>query len=52
MYEALSLAMQADNQPKPEIERALMSAVAFAHTNNDLMYIAAYMSRAASTPGP
>ena len=46
MYEALSLAMQADNQPKPEIERALMSAVAFAHTNNDLMYIAAYMSRA------
>jgi hypothetical protein len=46
MYEALSLAMQADNQPKPEIERALMSAVAFAHTNNDLLYIAAYMSRA------
>ena len=45
MYEALSLAMQADSQPRPEIERALMSAVAFAHTNNDLMFIAAYLSR-------
>jgi len=44
MYEALALAMRADNQPREEVERALMSAVAFAHSNNDLMFIAAYLS--------
>jgi hypothetical protein len=45
MYEALSIAMRADNQPKEEIERALMSAVQFANTTNDLMFIAVYLSR-------
>ena len=35
MYEVLGLAMQADNQPPAEIERALMSAVAMARTNDD-----------------
>ena len=34
LYEALGLALQADNQPREEIERALMSAVAFARTND------------------
>jgi len=45
MYEELGLALQADNQPREEIERALMSAVTFAHTNDDLMLVAAYLSR-------
>jgi hypothetical protein len=45
MYEVLALAMQADNQPRAEIERALMSAVAMARTNEDVLYIATYMSR-------
>ncbi len=45
MYEALALAMQADSQPREEIERALMSAVQFANTTNDLMFVAAYLSR-------
>jgi von Willebrand factor type A domain len=45
MYEALGLAMQADNQSREEIERALMSAVEFAKSPNDLMYIAIYMTR-------
>ncbi len=45
MYEALGLAMRADGQPKDEIERALMSAVQFASTTNDLMFVAVYMSR-------
>ncbi len=45
MYEVLGLAMQADNQPPAEIERVLMSAVAMARTNDDLMYVASYLSR-------
>ena len=45
MYEALGLAMDADNQSRDEIERALMSAVQFASSANDLMYIATYMTR-------
>jgi hypothetical protein len=45
MYEALALAMQADNQPKAEIERALMSAVDFANTPTDVMNVAIYMAR-------
>ena len=32
MYEALALAMEADNQPKADIERVLMSAVDFANS--------------------
>ena len=46
MYEALALAMQADNRPKEDIERALMSAVDFANTASDLMNIGIYMARA------
>jgi tetratricopeptide (TPR) repeat protein len=45
MYEALGLTMQAASQSREEIERALMSAVQFAHTTNDLTYIAVYMTR-------
>ncbi len=45
MYEAMGLAMQADNQPKAEIERALMSSVDFATSGNELMHAALYMSR-------
>ena len=30
---------------REEIERALMSAVQFANTTNDLMFVAAYLSR-------
>jgi hypothetical protein len=45
MYEALGLAMQADNQSREEIERALMSAVEFARSPNDLTYVALYMTR-------
>ena len=45
MYEGLGLAMQAANQPKSEIERALMSAVDFATSTDELMHAALYMSR-------
>ena len=37
--------MQVDNQSRAEIERALMSAVQFASTTNDLLYIGNYMTR-------
>ena len=43
MYEAMCLAMQAAGRPKEEIERAVMSAVDFAQTPSDLMYIGAYL---------
>jgi hypothetical protein len=43
MYEALSLAMQAAGWSKEEMERAAMSAVEFAQTPLDLMYIAGYL---------
>ncbi len=46
MYEVLGLAMEADNQPRTEIERALMSAVTMVRTTDDIMYIAQYLSRA------
>ncbi|HKD35970.1 MAG TPA: hypothetical protein VKB78_04190, partial [Pirellulales bacterium] len=45
MYEALGLTMVAAGEPREEIERSLMSAVQFASSANDLLYIAAYMSR-------
>jgi hypothetical protein len=45
MYEALGLILQMQNKPKAEIERALLSAVDFAVDSNDLLTIAAYMSR-------
>lgn len=45
MYETLGLAMIADDQPLVEIERALMSAVDYAKTPNDILMVAIYMSR-------
>jgi hypothetical protein len=45
MYEAMGLAMQAAGEPKEEIERALMSAVDFAASTDELMHAALYMSR-------
>jgi hypothetical protein len=45
MYEALGLALIAAGADKPEIERALMSAVDFADSPEDLMYAAQYMAR-------
>jgi hypothetical protein len=45
MYEGLGLAMQAANQSKSEIERALMSAVDFAANTDELMHAALYMAR-------
>jgi hypothetical protein len=45
MYEALGLALITAGADKAEIERALMSAVDFADTPEDLMYAAQYMAR-------
>jgi hypothetical protein len=43
MYEAMSLAMQAAGRPQEDVERAIMSAVDFAQTSTDLMYIGTYL---------
>lgn len=43
MYEAMSLAMQADGRSTEEIERAVMSAVDFADNPSDMMFVAAYL---------
>jgi hypothetical protein len=43
MYEATGLAMQAAGRPKEEIERAVMSAVDFAQSTSDLLYLGAYL---------
>jgi von Willebrand factor type A domain len=45
MYEGLALSLQAQNAPKEEVERALMSAVDFAKSATDLMNVAVYMAR-------
>lgn len=45
MYEAMSLAMQAEGSSKSQIERALMSAIDFGESAEDLMYVAQYMGR-------
>ncbi len=45
MYEALALVLDAAGRPKAEIERAIMSAVDFAATPGDLMYVGAYLAR-------
>ena len=52
MYEAMGLAMQAGGSRKPEIERALMSAVDFGDSSDDLMYVAQYMARSGLERGP
>jgi len=45
MYEAMTLAMEADGRGKEEIERAAMSAVDFINNPADLMHIGVYMVR-------
>ena len=45
MFEALGLAMQADRRPMAEIERALMSALDFASSPTDTMYLGQYLAR-------
>src|SRR3569623_2043514 len=46
MFEALGLAMQADNRSPAEIERALMSALDFTSNPTDILYLAQYLERA------
>ena len=50
MYEALSLALQASGRPKEEIERAVMSAIEFAETPLDMMFIGLYLERIGLKP--
>jgi hypothetical protein len=45
MYEALGLAMQAAGSPPEDLERALMSAVDFSESWEEIMHAAAYMSQ-------
>jgi hypothetical protein len=45
MYEALVLAMQVADRPRPEIERAVMSAADFADNVDDLLFLALFLSR-------
>ncbi len=45
MYEALDLAMRASGKSPEERERVLLSAVDFSDSAEDIMYVAAYMSR-------
>ena len=45
MFEALGLAMQADQRSLAEIERALLSALDFVVTTTDMMYLAQYLAR-------
>ena len=52
MYEAMALAMQADERPKEEIERAVMSAVDFVNNPADLMYLGVYMTQLGLDHGP
>lgn len=46
MYEALGLSLQAAQASPDEIERALMSAVDFAETEDQMLFVAAYLSKA------
>lgn len=45
MYEAMSIAMLASGAPVEEVERALMSAVDFSSNDDEILHVAAYMSR-------
>lgn len=45
VYEALGLAMLAAGESPEEVERALMSGVAFAETPLDALYVAMYMEK-------
>ena len=45
MYEAMSLAMLASGAPVEDIERALMSAVDFSRNEEEVLFVADFMSR-------
>ncbi|MCR4415824.1 MAG: hypothetical protein NUV77_25700, partial [Thermoguttaceae bacterium] len=45
MYEALSLAMQAANRPPEEIERVVMSAIDFAQSPDEMLFVALYLDQ-------
>ena len=44
MYQALGLAMQANNAPLSEVERALMSALDYTSDPDHIIYLGAYLS--------
>jgi tetratricopeptide (TPR) repeat protein len=44
MYEALAIGLELKGAPREEIERALMSAVDFSTTLEDLMFVGAYLA--------
>src|SRR5207247_399613 len=50
MYEAMALAMRADGAKNEELERALLSAVDFAETEDQMVMLAAYMAQAGLEP--
>jgi len=45
MYESLAIALEASGAPRPEVERALLSAADFASSPSELMQLAYYMAR-------
>ena len=45
MYESLGIAMQLNGSSKTDIERAVMSAVDFSNSADEMMYVAQYLSR-------
>ncbi|MEQ8789123.1 MAG: hypothetical protein RIC55_22615 [Pirellulaceae bacterium] len=44
MYEALAIGLELNGAPREDIERALMSAVDFSTTVEDLMFVGAYLA--------
>jgi len=44
MYEGLGLSLKANGAPAEEVERALMSAVDFANSLDDVLYVAVFMT--------
>ncbi|HEX4413867.1 MAG TPA: hypothetical protein VH107_09595 [Lacipirellulaceae bacterium] len=45
MYESLGIAMELNGSSKSDIERAVMSAVDFSNSADEMMYVAQYLSR-------
>ncbi len=48
MYESLALALEGAGRPRPEVERALLSAADLASTPIDLLSLASYLARLGS----
>jgi hypothetical protein len=45
MYEALAISMELEGRPKEEVERAILSAIDFARTPDELLQIARFLTR-------